>query len=52
VELGAEGGDEHTTAGRVAAAVRDSFGIEAVVDVLARETLPRSGYKLKRVVDA
>ncbi len=36
----------------VQAAVRDAVGVESVVEVLDRETLPRSGYKLKRVVDS
>ena len=37
---------------RVMAAVRDQLGITATVEVLARDTLPRSGYKVSRVVDA
>jgi hypothetical protein len=32
--------------------VRAAFDIEASVEVLTRDTLPRSGYKLQRVVDA
>jgi len=39
-------------AAKARAAVRDAFEIDAVVETLDRETLPRSGYKLKRVVDA
>jgi signal transduction histidine kinase len=39
-------------AGRVRAAVLDGLGIDAAVEILDRETLPRSGYKLKRVIDA
>ena len=39
-------------ASRVQAAVKDALGVEAAVDILDRDTLPRSGYKLKRVVDA
>lgn len=38
-------------ADRVRAAIHDGLGIESSVEVLDRETLPRSGYKLKRVVD-
>ncbi|HKY13817.1 MAG TPA: hypothetical protein VJM33_02760, partial [Microthrixaceae bacterium] len=52
VELGASGGEPQTVADKVTAAVSETFGIEARVDVLEREALPRSGYKLKRVVDA
>jgi phenylacetate-CoA ligase len=37
-------------ADQVCAAVRDALGVDAAVDVLDRDTLPRSGYKLKRVV--
>jgi phenylacetate-CoA ligase len=37
---------------RVAAAVADAIGVRADVEILDRETLPRSGYKLKRLVDA
>lgn len=55
IEVGA--GDTAAAAGdaveaKVRTAVRDGFGIEVVVEVLDREALPRSGYKLKRVVDA
>ena len=39
-------------AGRVRAAVRDRLAIDAAVEILDRDTLPRSGYKLKRVIDA
>jgi phenylacetate-coenzyme A ligase PaaK-like adenylate-forming protein len=37
---------------RCVAAVREQLGIAASVEVLARDTLPRSGYKVSRVVDA
>ena len=37
-------------AGQVREAVRRSLGLQASVDVLDRDTLDRSGYKLKRVV--
>ena len=39
-------------AARCAAAVREQLGIAADVEVLARDSLPRSGYKASRVVDA
>jgi phenylacetate-coenzyme A ligase PaaK-like adenylate-forming protein len=38
-------------AGLCAAAITEALGIEAVVTVLDRETIPRSGYKAARVVD-
>ncbi len=38
-------------AARCRAAIRDRLGVEADVEVLARETIPRSGYKAARVVD-
>ena len=50
VELGAAGGEPGLIGGKVATAVQQAFGIEAAVEVLERETLERSGYKLKRVV--
>jgi phenylacetate-CoA ligase len=37
---------------RCAAVVADQLGIAVNVEVLARDTLPRSGYKVSRVVDA
>ncbi|MFI5044518.1 MAG: hypothetical protein ACHQDC_06980, partial [Acidimicrobiales bacterium] len=52
VELGASGGDAHDVAGRVTTAIKDALGIDAAVEVLDRGALPRSSYKLKRVVDA
>jgi phenylacetate-CoA ligase len=57
VEVGADEGDatdgrRAELADRVAAAVKETLGLAAVVDVLDRETLERSAYKLKRVVDA
>jgi phenylacetate-CoA ligase len=36
---------------RVADAVHRALGVEATVEILDRESLPRSGYKLKRVVE-
>jgi len=45
------GGDDVETAARCAAVIRDKLGVDATVTVLARETLPREGYKAARVVD-
>jgi phenylacetate-CoA ligase len=36
---------------RCAAAVREQLGIATEIEVLARDSLPRSGYKVARVVD-
>ena len=52
VEVGAAGGDHADVEGRVRVGIKERLGVEAAVEVLDRETLPRSGYKLKRVVDA
>jgi phenylacetate-CoA ligase len=49
---GADGTVRDELAGRVQTAVQDALGVVADVEVLDRETLPRSGYKLARVVDA
>ena len=38
-------------AARCAAAIRDRLGIRADIEVLGRDTIPRSGYKAARVVD-
>ncbi len=43
--------DDAEVAARCVAAVRERLGIDAEVEVLARETIPRSGYKAARVVD-
>jgi phenylacetate-CoA ligase len=43
--------EESEVAGRCAAAIKETLGIEAAVTVLERETIPRSGYKAARVVD-
>lgn len=52
VERGAgAGGDDAEIVAKCAAALKEALGIEAVVDVLARESIPRSGYKAARVVD-
>lgn len=52
VERGAgAGGDDAEIAGRCALALRRALGIDAEVTVLARETIPRSGFKAGRVVD-
>ena len=52
VEVGAAGGDAAEVEGRVRTGIKEALGVEAAVDVLDRGTLPRSGYKLKRVIDA
>jgi phenylacetate-coenzyme A ligase PaaK-like adenylate-forming protein len=43
--------DEEEISGRCRVAISDALGIEAIVEVLERETLPRAGYKASRVVD-
>jgi phenylacetate-CoA ligase len=45
-------GDAEEVAARCAAAVRDEIGLDATVEVVARDTFPRSGYKAVRLVDA
>jgi phenylacetate-CoA ligase len=45
-----EGADEAKTA--CAAAIRARLGVDADVEIVARGTLPRSGYKAIRLVDA
>jgi len=55
LEVGGGGGDDAhraDVADRVRAGVRDRIGIDAAVEVLERETLARSSYKLKRVVES
>ncbi len=44
-------GEVRAMAERCVAAVREHLGVEANVEVLARGTLPRAGYKANRVVD-
>jgi phenylacetate-CoA ligase len=43
--------DDVEIARKCAAALRDRLGIDTVIEVLDRETIPRSGYKAARVVD-
>jgi phenylacetate-CoA ligase len=43
-------GDEAEVGRRCEAVVKEQLGIDASVEVLARETLPRSGYKATRLV--
>jgi phenylacetate-CoA ligase len=45
------GGDDTEIAARCAAVIREALNIDADVTVLAREAIPRSGYKAGRVVD-
>ena len=43
-------GDEAEVGRRCETAVKEQLGIDASVEVLARDTLPRSGYKATRLV--
>jgi phenylacetate-CoA ligase len=52
VELGAKGGDPVAVEQKVRGAITEALAIESMVEVLERESLERSAYKLKRVVDA
>jgi hypothetical protein len=45
------GGDDAEIAAQCAAVIRDKLGIDTDITVLARETIPRAGYKAGRVVD-
>lgn len=45
-------GDAHEVQGRCTAAIKDELGLDAAVEVVARGTLERSGYKAVRLVDA
>jgi phenylacetate-CoA ligase len=51
VEAGAATTDAGALADRCRAAIRDHLGLDARVEILDRETLPRSGYKATRVVE-
>ena len=44
-------GDRREVAARCAAAIDEALGVEARVEVVARDTLPRSGYKATRIVE-
>jgi CubicO group peptidase (beta-lactamase class C family) len=50
VELDA--GDADEVAARCRAALKETVGVDATVEVLDRESLERSGYKAVRLVDA
>ena len=50
VEMAGDG-DRALAAGRCVEAIRESIGVDAVVDVVDRDTFPRSGYKATRLVD-
>ncbi len=52
IEVGVSGGDKAQIKDQICSLVRKELQMQAEVSVLDRETLPRSGYKLKRVVDA
>jgi phenylacetate-coenzyme A ligase PaaK-like adenylate-forming protein len=43
--------DDAELAAQCAAAVHEALGIDAQIQMLARDTLPRAGYKAARVVD-
>ncbi len=45
------GGDDAEIAAACAAAIRDALHIDTDITVLARDTIPRAGYKAGRVVD-
>ena len=51
VEVGAGDPDRDDVAARVRGAIKERLDLDADVEVLDRNTLPRQGYKLKRVVD-
>ena len=38
-------------AGRLVAQIKETLGVDATVEPLARDTLPRAGYKATRVID-
>ena len=47
----ATAGDIAEVGRRAESAVKDGLGIDATIEVLAREALPRSGYTATRLVD-
>lgn len=51
VEVGTDDGDRASIADQVAAAISDRVGLRADVEVVDRGTLPRQGYKQRRVID-
>ena len=52
VERGASStSDSSDIANRCTAAIKEALGIEAAVEILERETIPRAGYKAARVID-
>ena len=52
LEVGAAGGDPHEINSKVRRVLEEEVGLASVeLSVLERATLPRSGYKLKRVVN-
>jgi phenylacetate-CoA ligase len=52
VELGGDGGDKTDVANTIRGAITEQLGVDASVDVLDRDTLPRAGYKATRMVDS
>jgi phenylacetate-CoA ligase len=51
VELGDPGADRTDVAARCGAAIRAALAVDASIEMLDRDTLPRSGYKATRLVD-
>jgi phenylacetate-CoA ligase len=51
VEAGAATTDPEALAARCRIAIQEHLGLDARVEILERETLPRSGYKASRVVE-
>jgi phenylacetate-CoA ligase len=52
VEEGADPGDLAATQARCRSAVQQRLGIAVALELVARDTLPRSGYKAVRLVDS
>jgi len=51
VEAGAATTDADALAARCRTAIRDHLGLDTRIEILERESLPRSGYKASRVVE-
>jgi phenylacetate-CoA ligase len=51
VEAGEGHGEDPAVVRRLAAAVQERLGLEATIELVGRGSLPRSGYKVTRVVD-
>ena len=44
-------GDRNDVANRCAAIIREELGVDATVEIVDRDTFPRSGYKATRLID-